>query len=73
MLETQKKWYDPAPKMLGWHIGLWNLVGALGFTLYGALEFGAESDEGVEYAAVLSTFVGSWAFLIGSVISGMNR
>jgi hypothetical protein len=33
MLETQKKWYLPAWGTLGWHIGLWNLVGALGFTV----------------------------------------
>jgi len=33
MLETQKKWYLPAWATLGWHIGLWNLIGALGFTV----------------------------------------
>ncbi len=33
MLETQPKWYLPAPKALGWHIGLWNLLGAIGFTV----------------------------------------
>ena len=33
MLETQPKWYIPAPKVLGWHIGLWNLIGAIGFTV----------------------------------------
>ena len=33
MLETQKKWYLPAPGVLGWHIGLWNLIGAFGFTV----------------------------------------
>jgi hypothetical protein len=33
MLETQPKWYIPAPKILGWHIGLWNLIGAIGFTV----------------------------------------
>ena len=33
MLETQKKWYLPAWETLGWHIGLWNLIGALGFTV----------------------------------------
>jgi hypothetical protein len=26
-LETQKKWYIPAFKVLGWHIGIWNLIG----------------------------------------------
>ena len=33
MLETQPKWYIPAPKVLGWHIGFWNLIGAIGFTV----------------------------------------
>jgi len=33
MLETQPRWYIPAWEMLGWHIGLWNLIGALGFTV----------------------------------------
>jgi hypothetical protein len=33
MLETQKKWYQPAWEVLGWHIGLWNFIGALGFTV----------------------------------------
>ena len=27
MLETQQKWYLPAPKVLGWHIGVFNLIG----------------------------------------------
>ncbi|KAK3945874.1 hypothetical protein QBC46DRAFT_349164 [Diplogelasinospora grovesii] len=67
MVETQDKWWKPAPKMLGWHIGFWNLTGALGFTLCGALGFAIEQGS-VQYAATLSTFVGSWAFLIGSLI-----
>ncbi|KAK0635579.1 hypothetical protein B0T17DRAFT_48705 [Bombardia bombarda] len=70
MIEVQERWYLPAPWMLGWHIGLWNLVGAIGFTLCGALGFGVGGQNGdaVEYAVTLSTFVGSWAFLIGSII-----
>lgn len=67
MLETQKKWYLPAPKVLGWHIGLWNLIGAIGFTLCGALGF-ASANSGAAYEASLATFWGSWAFLIGSVV-----
>lgn len=63
MLEVQTKWYLPAPHLLGWHIGLWNLIGAIGFTLCGALGFGGESDA-IEYALTLSTFIGSWAFLV---------
>jgi hypothetical protein len=66
MLETQRKWYLPAWGTLGWHIGLWNLIGALGFTLCGA--FGFSSTTGLQYQAVCSTFWGSWAFLIASVI-----
>ena len=66
-LETQPKWYIPAPDVLGWHIGIWNLIGALGFTVSGALG-PAYASSGAQYQAALSTFWGSWAFLIGSVI-----
>jgi hypothetical protein len=67
MLETQKKWYIPAFNVLGWHIGFWNFVGALGFTLCGALGM-AYGNSGAQYQASLATFWGSWAFLIGSYI-----
>jgi hypothetical protein len=67
MLETQRKWYRPAISVLGWHIGFWNLVGAIGFTLCGALG-PAYGNSGAEYQASLATFWGSWAFLIGSLI-----
>lgn len=66
MLETQPNWYTPAFNTLGWHIGFWNLVGAVGFTLSGAL--GYSSSSGAVYECSLATFWGSWAFLIGSVI-----
>ena len=67
MLETQAHWYTPAFGTLGWHIGFWNLVGACGFTLCGALG-PAYGNSGAEYEASLATFWGSWAFLIGSLI-----
>jgi len=66
-LETQKAWYKPALNVLGWHIGVWNFIGGIGFTLCGALG-PAASDSGVEYQATLATFWGSWAFMIGSTI-----
>lgn len=47
-------------------VGFWNLIGALGFTLCGAL--GYSSSSGAVYQSALSTFWGSWAFLIGSGI-----
>ncbi|KAK9769534.1 putative Integral membrane protein [Seiridium cardinale] len=67
MLETQPNWYTPAFGTLGWHIGFWNLIGAFGFTICGALGFASE-NESAAYASVLATFIGSWAFLLGSVI-----
>lgn len=63
MLECQSNWYTPAAKLLGWHIGFWNLVGAIGFTLCGALGFAINAPN-MPYASTLSTFIGSWAFLV---------
>ncbi|KAK9372098.1 uncharacterized protein V1513DRAFT_460857 [Lipomyces chichibuensis] len=67
MLETQQNWYTPAPRSLGWHVGLWNLVGAFGFTICGALGL-IYGSSGSQYQAALATFWGSWSFLIASVI-----
>jgi hypothetical protein len=66
MLETQTKWWKPAPKTLGWWIGLWNLIGGVGFTICPA--FGYDQSSWAQYQACLSTFWGSWAFLVGSVV-----
>ena len=66
MLETQTAWWRPAPRALGWWIGAWNVVGALGFTLCGALGPAAGADAGAAYQSALATFWGSWAFLVGS-------
>ncbi len=33
MIETQRKWYIPAPGVLGWHVGFWNFLGGMGFTV----------------------------------------
>ncbi|KAH6611445.1 hypothetical protein Trco_001465 [Trichoderma cornu-damae] len=67
MLETQQKWWKPAPHLLGWHVAFWNLVGAFGFTLCGALGL-AYNNSGAQFQAGLATFWGSWAFLIGSYL-----
>lgn len=63
MIEVQPRWYIPTPSVLGWHVGFWNLIGALGFTLCGALGFGG-TRPGIQYALTLSTFIGAWAFLV---------
>jgi hypothetical protein len=65
-IETQEAWWKPAPRTLGWHIGMWNLIGGVGFTLCPA--FGYDERSWAQYQACLSTFWGSWAFLIGSTI-----
>lgn len=66
MLETQSKWWKPAPKTLGWWVGAWNLVGGVGFTMCSA--FGLDQSSWAQWQACLSTFWGSWAFLIGSIL-----
>ena len=55
MLETQEKWWKPAPHLLGWHIAFWNLIGAFGFTLCGALGM-AYGSSGAQFQASLATF-----------------
>lgn len=66
MLETQSKWWKPAPRTLGWWIGLWNLIGGVGFTICPA--FGYDESSWAQFQACTSTFWGSWAFLIGSLL-----
>ncbi|EJD53114.1 hypothetical protein AURDEDRAFT_157681 [Auricularia subglabra TFB-10046 SS5] len=65
MLETQKKWYKPEWLNPGWHVGFWNIIGGLGFLLCPA--FGYSRKSWRQYQSALSTFWGSWAFLISSV------
>jgi tellurite resistance protein TehA-like permease len=66
-LEVQRAWYRPALLSLGWHVGFWNLVGALGFTLCGAFGYAANNATWAEFQSTTSTFWGGWAFLIGSL------
>ncbi|QRV73305.1 hypothetical protein RhiJN_01319 [Ceratobasidium sp. AG-Ba] len=66
MLEVQRAWWKPKLDSLGWYVGLFNLIGAVGFKLCGALGYASYSSSGVEYQSALSTFWGGWAFLIGS-------
>ena len=30
MLETQKTWWKPAPTVLGWWVGVFNMIGSVG-------------------------------------------
>lgn len=51
------------------HIALWNLVGAVGFLLCGAFGYDSVNSSWENYQSVLSTFWGSWAFLVSLVAS----
>ncbi|KAK3402886.1 hypothetical protein B0T20DRAFT_503240 [Sordaria brevicollis] len=68
MVEVQDKWYVPAPNLLGWHIGAWSFVGAVGLTVTGALGFAQNAGPQYEYAVGMATFVASCAFFIASLI-----
>lgn len=64
VLETQPSWYTPAPHLLGWHIGVWNLIGSVGWTLAASLGYCKASW--CEYQGELALTWASVAFFIGS-------
>lgn len=66
VLETQPTWYTPAPSVIGWWIGVWNLIGSIGWTL--SASFGYCSASWCEYQSDLSLLWASVAFLIGSLL-----
>jgi len=66
MLETQEHWYKPAPRVLGWHIGLWNMIGSVGWTY--AASLGYCEQHWCEYQSELTLIWASAAFLVGSVL-----
>lgn len=70
MLETQPKWYIPAPNLLGWHVGVWNMIGSVGWTIAAAFGYCAQAKGGdggwCEYESQLSLTWASIGFTIGS-------
>lgn len=66
VLETQPKWYVPAPRNLGWWIGVWNTVGSVGWTLSAGFGYCSASESWCAYQSNLSLLWASVAFLIGS-------
>jgi hypothetical protein len=66
MLETQTKWWKPAFGVIGWHIGLWNVIGSVGWTLSAA--FGYCNPSWCEYQSDLTLLWASFAFLVGSLL-----
>lgn len=66
MLETQPTWYTPSPHLLGWHVGLWNLVGSIGWAI--AASLGYCTSSGCKYQSKLTLIWASTAFFIGSIL-----
>ncbi|KAK5167068.1 uncharacterized protein LTR77_007798 [Saxophila tyrrhenica] len=66
VLESQKNWYTPAPHLLGWHIGVWNTIGSVGWVL--SASFGYCSASWCGYQSDLSLLWASVAYLIGSLL-----
>lgn len=73
MLEEQDRWYALAYDRIGWHSAFWNVVGSVGFLLCAC--FGLLADwqgRGAVccqyWGTIFSTYWGSWAFLIASVL-----
>jgi hypothetical protein len=69
MLETQPKWYIPAPNVLGWHVGFWKLIGCTGFLLSAVFSpLGQHGFQFAEKQSSISSFWGSWLVLVGSLV-----
>ncbi|KAM3552777.1 hypothetical protein ARSEF4850_007232 [Beauveria asiatica] len=66
ILETQPNWYTPQPFKIGWHIGLFNLLGGVGWTL--AASFGYCEAHWCHYQSELSLIWASIAFTFGSAL-----
>ena len=67
MVETQTDWWRPQPRVLGWHLSCWNVIGGTGFAACAAFALG-NGAEWAQFQLGCSFFWGAWAFLIGSVI-----
>ena len=66
LLEVQKNWYTPNPRVIGWHAGVWNLIGAVGWTLSASLGYCSKSW--CAYQSDLSLIWASFCYFVGSAI-----
>lgn len=67
-LETQDKWYKPQPRILGWWIGIFALLGSIGFELCAAFGPASYTHPNAEYQLSVSTTWASGCFLIASML-----
>lgn len=63
LLFVQERWYKPRFGIAAWQASLWNVIASILFAITGVLFLGGDT-----LAGSVASFIGSWAFLIGSVI-----
>lgn len=63
LLFVQERWYKPRLGNAAWQASLWNVIASVLFAVTGVLFLGGDTLTGS-----VASFIGSWAFLIGSVI-----
>lgn len=66
ILEVQERRYKPAPDVVGWWVGVWNMIGSVGWTWAAAL--GYCNAHWCEYQSELALVWAASAFLIASVL-----
>lgn len=66
ILETQRNWWIPQPQMVGWWVGVTNLVGSVGWIWASVLGYGQPSW--CEYQSMLALVWAPAVYLIGSLL-----
>lgn len=67
-LETQDRWYKPQPRVLGWWIGFFALVGSIGFEICAAFGPATYGSENIEWQSSVATTWASAVFLVASIL-----
>ncbi|OAA55409.1 integral membrane protein [Cordyceps fumosorosea ARSEF 2679] len=68
VLETQPDWHTPQPRKIGWHVGVFNLIGGVGWTLAAAFGYCGGAQHWCAYQSELSLIWASVAFTFGSAL-----
>lgn len=63
LLFVQERWYKPRFRTAAWQASMWNVIASVLFAITGVLFLIGDTLGGS-----VASFIGSWAFLIGSVI-----
>jgi hypothetical protein len=66
LFEVQRQWWKPAPRMVGWWVGMTNLVGSIGWVWSACL--GYCSANWCEYQSTLALVWAPTVYLMGSLL-----